>query len=175
MLTLNLFAQSSDSLTTKPGTATVINSDEINSAAKKGSGLPLADSVLRVVSIEGKYNVGVSVVTRSKINGKTAKDAVLHNAVTEVYQIIEGSGILVTGGSLDSSVRIPSDSRIVLTVTGPTLTGKGIIGGIQHEVGPGDIIVIPPNTPHGFVELKTPKIVYTLIRIDPGKVLGLKN
>jgi hypothetical protein len=136
ILTLNLSAQSSDSLTTKSGTATVINSDEINSAAKKGSGLPLADSVLRVVSIEGKYNVGVSVVTRSKINGKTPADAIVHNAVTEVYHIAEGRGILVTGGSLDSSVGIPSDSRIVLNITGPSSTGKRIIGGIQHEVGP---------------------------------------
>jgi quercetin dioxygenase-like cupin family protein len=38
-----------------------------------------------------------------------------------------------------------------------------------------DIVVIPPNTPHGFIELKTKTIIYTLIRIDPEKVLELKN
>ena len=63
----------------------------------------------------------------------------------------------------------------MLKIAGPGSTGKHIIGGKQYEVGPGDIVVIPPNTPHGFVNLKTNTIVYTLIRIDSEKVLEIKN
>ena len=172
---LNLSAQSFDTLKTNVGTATVVHTIEINAAAKVGKGLAVADSVLRVVSIEEKYNVGISVVSRSKINGKTPPDAIVHDVVTEVYHIIEGNGILLVGGTLDSAVKIPANNPIVLKITGPSSRGKHIKGGTQFEVKPGDIIIIPPNTPHGFIELKTDTIVYTLIRIDNDKVLELKN
>lgn len=172
---INLSAQNFDASITNVGKATVVHTTEINSAEKIGKGLAVADSVLRVVSIEGKYNVGVSVVSRSKINGKAPHDAIVHDAVTEVYHIIEGNGVLLVGGTLDSSVRIPANNPIVLKITGPSSTGKHITGGTKYEVGPGDIVVIPPNTPHGFIELKTQTIVYTIVRIDTEKVLDLKN
>jgi len=172
---LNLFAQFPKKSETNAEKVTIVHTAEINTAAETGKGRAVADSVLRVISIGGKYNVGVSVVSRSKINDKTPPDAIVHDAVTEVYHIVEGNGILLVGGTLDSSVRIPPSSSIVLKITGPSSTGKHIIGGKQYEVGPGDIVVIPPNTAHGFIELKTNMIVYTLIRIDTEKVLELKN
>lgn len=167
---LNLQAQN-----TNDKKATIIHTGEISDAAKKGAGLAVADSVLKVVSIDGKYNVGVSVVSRSKINGKTPPDAIVHDVVTEVYNIVEGKGILLVGGTLDSAQKLPAQSQIVLKITGPSSRGKRINGGTQYEVGPGDIIVIPPNTPHGFIEIQSNKIVYTLVRIDTEKVLELKN
>ncbi len=175
LFTLNLLGQNSDKSDTTVGKAIIVHTAEISAAGETGKGRAVADSVLRVVSIGGKYNVGVSVVSRSKINGETPPDAIIHDVVTEVYHIIEGKGILVVGGVLDTAVRIPAGSPIVLKITGPSSTGKHIIGGTQYEVGPGDIVVIPPNTPHGFIELKTNTIVYTLIRIDTEKVLELKN
>lgn len=175
ILTMNLLAQEPNKQDKTVGNATIIRNNEINSAAKKGDGLAVADSVLRVVSIEGKYNVGVSVVSRSKINGKTPPDAIVHDVVTEVYHIIDGNGILLVGGTLDSAQKFPAKSQIVLKITGPSSRGKSISGGTQYEVGPGDIIVIPPNTPHGFIEIISDKISYTLVRIDTEKVLDLKN
>jgi mannose-6-phosphate isomerase-like protein (cupin superfamily) len=172
---LNLLAQNSNRLSSNIGYATIVHANEVNSAAKAGHHLPVADSVLRVVSIEGKYNVGVSVVTRSKINGVTPPDAIVHDVVTEVYNIVKGNGVLLVGGTLDSAERLPAKSPIVLKITGPSARGKRITGGTLFEVGPGDIIIIPPNTPHGFIELKTNSIVYTLTRIDTEKVLELKN
>ena len=174
-LALNLFAQIPEKSETNAEKVTIVHTSEINTAGQSGKGRAVADSVLRVISIGGKYNVGVSVVSRSKINDKTPPDAIVHDVVTEVYHIVEGNGILLVGGTLDSSLRIPNSSSIVQKITGPSSTGKHIIGGTQYEVGPGDIVVIPPNTPHGFIELKTNMIVYTLIRIDTEKVLELKN
>jgi mannose-6-phosphate isomerase-like protein (cupin superfamily) len=172
---LNLIAQNSGNPGTNSGNATVVHTVEINAAAQTGKGLAVKDSVLRVISIGGKYNVGVSVVSRSKINSKTPPDAIVHDVVTEVYHITEGKGILLIGGTIDSSVRIPANNPIVLKITGPSSTGKHITGGTEYKVGPGDIVVIPPNTPHGFIELTTNTIIYTLIRIDTEKVLELKN
>ena len=71
------------------GNTTIIAASEVNAAAKNGEDLAVADSVLRVVSIEGKYNIGVSVVSRSKINGKTPLDTIVHYAVTRGYHIID--------------------------------------------------------------------------------------
>ena len=172
---LKLIAQNSNRPDSNLRKATLIHSSEVNNAARVGNGLAIADSVLRVVSIEEKYNLGVSVVTRSKINGKTPLDAIVHDVVTEVYNIVEGSGVLLVGGTLDSAQRIPTNNPIVFKITGPSSRGKSITGGTVYEVQPGDIIIIPPHTPHGFIELKTNTIVYTLIRIDYDKVLELKN
>jgi mannose-6-phosphate isomerase-like protein (cupin superfamily) len=155
--------------------ATAISSTEIKTEIQRNGTGPLADSVLRVLPIESKYNVGVSVVRRSQVDGKTPPDAIVHDAITEVYQIIEGEGVLVTGGTLESPTPFPKDGQIVRQVIGPSASGKVISGGARQPVGPGDIVIIPPHTPHGFVEIKTKRIVYTLIRFDPQQVLELRS
>lgn len=164
-------AESPAPLLPAPPLATVISAAEINGAIKLDETGALADSVLRVVPIESEYNVGVSVVRRSQVDGKTPPDAIVHAAITEVYQIIEGNGVLVTGGALESPTPFPSDGPIVRRVIGPSAHGKAILGGTRHSVGPGDVVIIPPDTAHGFAEISTERIVYTLIRIDPQRIL----
>jgi quercetin dioxygenase-like cupin family protein len=44
-------------------------------------------------------------------------------------------------------------------------------GGVSRKIGPGDVVVIPPNTPHWFSEITTDQIVYLVVRVDPHKVL----
>jgi mannose-6-phosphate isomerase-like protein (cupin superfamily) len=153
--------------------ATVARSSEIEAALKRNSAGALSDSVLRVVPIASKYNVGIAVVRRSRVNGRIQPDALVHESVTEVYQIIEGKGVMVTGGALRSARPI-TDAR-VLGEIGPSSMGEAIVGGLRHEVGPGDIVVIPAGTPHGFIEITTARIVYTLIRIDPQRVLDTRG
>ena len=168
-------AQSQTPPATSAPQATAIGAAEIEAEVQRNNTGALADSVLRVLPVESKYNVGVSVVRRSQVDGKTPPDATVHDAITEVYQIIEGKGVLVTGGTLESPTPFPNDGPIVRQVIGPSAFGKVILGGTRHSVGPGDIVVIPPHTPHGFVEINTKRIVYTLIRIDPQQVLELRN
>ncbi|MBP9145793.1 MAG: AraC family ligand binding domain-containing protein [Thermoanaerobaculia bacterium] len=158
-----------------PPQATAIRSTEILAEAQRNPAGALADSVLRVVPIESSYNVGVSVVRRSRVEGKTPPDAIVHDAITEVYQILEGRGVLVTGGTLEAPTAFPLDGPIVRQIIGPSAFGKVILGGTRQEVGPGDIVVIPPHTAHGFVEITTEQILYTLIRIDPQQLLELRS
>jgi hypothetical protein len=174
-VTGSALAQSPAPPTPAPPQATLISSPEIAAELKRNNTGALADSVLRVLPIDSKYNVGVSVVRRSQVDGAAPPDAIVHDAITEVYQVIEGSGVLVTGGTLESPAPLPNDGAIVRRITGPSSTGKMIVGGTRHDVGPGDIVVIPPHTAHGFVEIKTSRIVYTLIRIDPQQVLELHS
>ena len=170
-----IFAQLVTSKDTSLTKASIVRSLEIKGAIKTVEGRAIADSVLRLLSIGGKYNVGISLVSRSKVKGKTPADAIVHDSITEVYQIIEGKGILVTGGFLNSPKRIPSDDPVVRYIIGPSSESKTITGGTQFDVKAGDIIIIPPHTPHGFIDIKTKKIVYTLVRIDTEKVLELKK
>ena len=155
--------------------AITVRSSEVSAVVRENNSGPIADSVLRVLSIESQYNVGLSVVRRSQVNGQTPEDAVAHDAITEVYQITEGKGVLVTGGRIESASPLPADDPDVRRLIGPSSIGRLILGGTRQDVGPGDVVVIPPHTPHGFVEIKTTRIVYTLIRIDPQRVLELKD
>ncbi len=140
-------------------------------AVKRHDTGAFSDSVLRVVRIGSEYNVGVAVVRRSLVDGHMPADALVHDSVTEIYQIIEGNGVLVTGGTLRSPK--PLTAAAVVGEIGPSQAGQAIVGGTRHEVGPHDIVVIPAGTPHGFVEISTPRIVYSIIRIDPRRVLEL--
>jgi mannose-6-phosphate isomerase-like protein (cupin superfamily) len=76
--------------------------------------------------------------------------------VTEIYQILEGSGTYVTGG----------------TMPDPNNRTAGIKGGESHDVKPGDFIVIPPGTAHWFSKING-QITYLEVRL-PGDVLAKK-
>ncbi len=152
---------------------TFVSAGEIKAAVEKTNTGAFSDSPLRVVPIESKYNVGVAVVRRSKVDGRMQPDALIHNDVTEVYQIIEGEGVLVTGGKLESAK--PLSAAAVIGEIGPSSAGQSIVGGTSRHVAPGDIVIIPPHAPHGFVDIITPRIIYTIIRIDPEKVLELRS
>lgn len=155
--------------------ATTVPASEIHGAVERNTSDAVSDAVLRVLSIDGRYNVGVSVVARSQVDGKTPPDAIVHDAITEVYQIIEGEGVLVTGGTIESAEVLAADDPGVRQQFGPSSEGKLIRDGARKHVGPGDIVVIPPHTAHGFAEITTKRIVYTLIRIDPQRLLELHD
>ena len=57
-----------------------------------------------------------------------------HKSIIEFYFIQDGTGTLVTGGSIvDNAIR----------------------GGVERAVKAGDVIFIPPGVPHGFSDAKT--------------------
>lgn len=154
------------------GMATFVPNAEIREALEAVNAKPTVDTVLRIAAIEGEYNVGVSLVRRAKVDGRTPPDAISHRAITEVYHVLEGSGILVTGGTIEGETDLPGDSPVVRTLVGPSSIGSAIAGGTRRRVGPGDVVIIPPNTPHGFSEITSERIAYLLVRIDPHRVLS---
>ena len=151
------------------GTATDISRAEVEATVQKTASAAVSDQAIRVVSINGEYNVGVGVVHRAKT--KDVGNAVEHSQITEVYHVIEGNGTLVTGGTIQSARESAPDSPVVKVLNGPSTQGGVVEGGVSRKVGPGDVVVIPPNTPHWFKEITTPQIVYLVVRVDPHKVL----
>ena len=65
----------------------------------------------------------------------------------------------------------PPDSPDVKVLIGPSTDFTALVNGVSRKVGPGDVFLIPPNTPHWFSEIDSDQIVYLQIRIDPHKVL----
>jgi mannose-6-phosphate isomerase-like protein (cupin superfamily) len=152
------------------GTATDIGNAEIQALVQKSAADRVSDQAIRVVSVNGEYNVSIGIVHRAKTSGKDAPSGIEHAQITEVYHVIEGHGTLVTGGTLDNPKEVRADSPVVTVLNGPS-TGGGIQNGVSRVLGPGDVVIIPPNTPHWFSEITTDQIVYLVVRIDPHKVL----
>jgi hypothetical protein len=153
------------------GTATDVSNTEIKTAVQKTASAPVSDQQLRVVSIHGEYNVGIGVVRRVKTEGRNPGGGIEHSQITEVYHIIEGNATLVTGGTIENPRESPPDGQVVKVLNGPSTGGGVIQNGVSRKVGPGDVVIIPPNTAHWFSEITSDQIVYLVVRIDSHKVL----
>ncbi len=131
----------------------------------------IKDAALSVVPVSKGLNLGVFAIRRTLVNGKPVPDAFQHHDVAEIYQVLSGSGTLVTGGTLERATEMPADSSDVVRLMGPTAAGVAISGGTSQQIGPGDVVIIPANVPHGFTEIGPAGISYLLYRIDPHGVL----
>jgi oxalate decarboxylase/phosphoglucose isomerase-like protein (cupin superfamily) len=153
------------------GSATDVSSSEIQALVQKTASERISDQAIRVVSINGEYNVGVGVVHRAKTSGAQAGGGIEHSQITEIYHVIEGHATLVTGGSMDNTSEFPADHPVVTVLNGPSTRGGPIQNGVSRKIGPGDVVIIPPNTLHWFSEITSDQIVYLVVRVDPHKVL----
>ncbi|HYT22027.1 MAG TPA: hypothetical protein VEW05_17570 [Candidatus Polarisedimenticolia bacterium] len=153
------------------GTATDISSAEVQALVQKTAADRVSDQAIRVVNVNREYNVGIGVVHRAKTSGKDAPSGIEHAQITEVYHVIEGNGTLVTGGTLDNPREIPAENPVVTVLNGPSTGGSGIQGGVRRKLARGDVVIIPPNTPHWFSEISTDQIVYLVVRIDAHRIL----
>ena len=147
---------------------------EIEQALKVAPKTGIKDVALRVVSVNGDYNVGVFAVRRTPVNGEAVPDAYQHREVTEIYNVVSGRGTLVTGGTLEQASEIRPDDPSVVKLMGPTAQGVAIRGGSSQQIGAGDVVVIPANTPHGFTQLGPEGISYVVMRVDPHRLLPLR-
>jgi hypothetical protein len=174
MLSGGAFTQNPTSHTAIANQSITVTNTEIQQAINDAPKSGTKDTVLRVASIGGEYNVGVSVVRRSRVNGKTVPDALQHHAITEVYEVLAGCGTLATGGILEGAKELPPDDPDVARQIGPSAEGVMVKDGKTERIRPGDIVIIPADTPHGFAEICPEGISYVLVRIDPHRVLQLR-
>ena len=134
------------------GQVTSISKAEIDGVAAKNLNAVVSDQQLRVVGINGEYNLGVAIVTRTKGTGSQIAGSLDHREVAEIYHIISGSATLVTGGTMENAKAAAPESSVV-KLTGPSTGGGAIRNGTSRAVGPRDVLIIPPNTPHWFSEI----------------------
>jgi mannose-6-phosphate isomerase-like protein (cupin superfamily) len=135
---------------------TVITADEIAATLKQSIANNVVDAPVKLADVPGG-KASLAVLRRTKAE----TSALIHNRVTEIYQIVEGSGTLVTGGTLEN----PTDTDLTRLNAGPSQTGTHK-GGESRKVGPRDVIIVPAGMPHRFSELDGP-IVYLVYRFEP--------
>jgi len=120
---------------------------------------------MRVVDTSGD-RVGIFGVFRPKSAPPTA---ILHQTkVTEIYYILEGAGVLVTGGTL----RKPATAGPSTLGNWTDVGSNGIAGGVSRRIAKGDVVVIPGSS-HMWASLES-DITYLIVRPDPDKKLRLK-
>lgn len=159
---LFLIAFSSGAQTNGAGSATAITSGDIESFIRALPAEKVSDLPIRIVDVGG-YHVGVFGVFRPKA---IKQEANLHQTkITEVYYILEGSGTLVTGGTIPDAKPMAPNST--------TLQGARIEGGVSRHVAKGDVIIIPGRVPHWFSNLES-DMRYLITRPDPEGTSRLK-
>jgi mannose-6-phosphate isomerase-like protein (cupin superfamily) len=153
------------------GTAADVSNTEIQAMVQKTAATKVSDQQIRVVSINNEYNVGVGVVHRARVEPGGPGNGIEHSQITEIYHVISGNATLVTGGTIENPKESSPEGPVVKVLNGPSTAGGAIQGGFSRKVSAGDVVVIPPNTPHWFSEISTDQIVYLVVRVDPHKVL----
>ncbi len=158
MLTLLLFLFGFNAPQGMPaaGSQIYVSGAEIAEALKKSRETGTVDQLLRSVDVPGG-RVSVALLHRQKAE----VNSLAHDRVTEIYQIVEGAGTLVTGGQLGGAKPVDLERL----GAGPSRSGE-VQGGDTRRVGPKDVIFITAGTPHRFSALDGP-LVYLVYRFDP--------
>jgi glc operon protein GlcG len=138
--------------------ATILPASQIDAVLKKAVDGNIVDQLVQDVDVAG-HKVALAMLRRIK----PETNALVHSHVTEIYQIVRGSGTLTTGGALKGAK--PTD--LTRVAAGASLSGVHE-GGEARRVGPGDVIIVPQGTPHRFSALDG-EIVYLTYRFDSQK------
>ena len=149
-----------------PTAATDITASQVQAFIKDAPHDRNSDRPIRVIDAGG-YRVGVFGVFRPKDAPITA--TVHQTNVSETYYVLEGAGVLVTGGTLKKPVT-PRQSGLGDCMD---LGSNGIEGGVSRRLSKGDVVIIPGGVPHGWASAEG-DITYLIVRSDPAKKIPLK-
>ena len=141
--------------------AAVVSGGDVAGAMAKAD--PKVDPFLKTL-LNGPMpgtHLSVDMLRRLKPEGH----GLVHDRVTEIYEIKDGSGVLLSGGELINPTPVPV--RADTMTIGPSRQSLTLKGGSKRHVGPGDIVVIPAGTPHEFDSIDG-HVTYLVIRVDPG-------
>ena len=136
---------------------TVITADEITATLKQSIANNTVDQPIKLADLPGGHKASVALLRRTK----PETSALIHDYVTEIYQIVEGSGTLVSGGTLMD----PKENDLTRVNAGMSHTGMHH-GGESRKVKAKDVIIVPAGMAHRFSELDGP-IVYLVYRFEP--------
>ena len=95
---------------------------------------------------------------------------IMHMHQTETYVIVQGSGVLVTGGEIMNGRLSAPESNVTTTLNGPSCSGRIVGDWVSKKVFDGDIIIMPAGTPHGWLDVPV-GVDYLSVRPDPDRVL----
>jgi|SRR5580658_3431915 mannose-6-phosphate isomerase-like protein (cupin superfamily) len=175
LLTLNIlpFALLAQEPTCHQCPATYVDASELQAYAKRAMDNNLTDQQVRSVDL-GKSQLGLGIVYRGKLDQPAKNSVAEHDYISELYHVIEGTATLVTGPDLVDAKQRPNTLQTVREYNGPGKNAAAITNGVTHHLKPGDVIIIPAGTGHLFTHIDD-HILYLMVRIDPDKVVPLKD
>jgi mannose-6-phosphate isomerase-like protein (cupin superfamily) len=135
----------------------VVDAATIESTMKHSVENNILDTKVNETAVKGGI-VRVGIVHRK--NAEAAP--LMHQELTEIYQIIEGSGTIMIGGTMPNPHRVQDPPNLGPT---PTFSGEAV-GGVTRKVGPKDVVIVPAGSPHRFIQLDGP-ISYVIYRFEP--------
>jgi mannose-6-phosphate isomerase-like protein (cupin superfamily) len=121
---------------------------ELESMAK-----PLSNKADAHTSSENVGNFGVDHALM--IHRDASGIAELHENDADVMVVVSGAGTLVVGGTMPHSKH---------TVAGE-VRAPAVEGGEKQKLGPGDILHIPPKTPHQILVDPGTQITYFTLKV----------
>jgi mannose-6-phosphate isomerase-like protein (cupin superfamily) len=141
-------AQAPASTPTDRTKATLFTAADLQAAVAK---LPAdrPSSSVRVFTLD-PYSVGV------ELRQPRPQGAASHADRAELFVVIDGSGTMLTGGTI-------TDGK----ASGVNTQGTTITGGTRLEFKKGDFIMVPSGVPHQFVDLKAPVQVMSMYLPNP--------
>jgi glc operon protein GlcG len=78
--------------------------------------------------------------------------AEVHNLDTDIIYVLDGTATFITGGTVvDAKETAPNEIR-----------GASIRDGQTYQLAQGDVVIVPANTPHWFVETTKPFLYYVV-------------
>ena len=89
-------------------------------------------------------------VVRRRVSGP--QYAITHTRTLEYIIVTKGGGTLVTGGTLTPPT-IDSDPYPNTDPNATIRSAAGVTGGLARKVGPGDVVVNLPGTPHWLSQI----------------------
>jgi mannose-6-phosphate isomerase-like protein (cupin superfamily) len=168
-----LYAQNVPTATCQGCPATYISNEELQAYLKRAIARNQIDQQVRSVDA-GKSGIAIGMVHRNRLDKPANNSVAEHDHVSEVYHVISGSATLVTGPDLVDAQRRPATNENVRLLNGPGSNAASIRNGVTHQLKAGDAIIIPAGTGHWFTKIDD-HISYIMIRIDPDKVVPLKD
>ena len=145
-------------------TALYASSAELQASVSGGTAVTNLTKGFRVARA-GNDRVSIDIIKRTR----PEEGPIVHQTVTEIYQVLGGGGTLMTGGMLLNGKPAlgPDGKPLNPESIGPSISGTKIMGGQSRHVAVGDVVLIPPGTPHKFTQLDG-QVTYMVARYNPG-------
>jgi len=100
--------------------------------------------LFRRTTSQGPYRVNTQ--SRDSVTAVCPAQGCSHTGFTAVVYVVSGAATLVIGGSSTAAKSTAPDQ----------FGGVPILPGESHRISKGDVIVVPPNSPHWYKDVESP-------------------
>lgn len=126
-------------------------------SATTAAGTPESEHYIPAAEVKAAFDKGAVLVNSANYmvhasRREAAGMAEVHVRDTDIIHVLEGSAVLVIGGSVVEGTSTADDE----------LRGASIQGGVERHLVPGDVLVVPKGMPHWFREVRAPFLYYVV-------------